>query len=33
MSASLLVHALISTTGVPRPAYYTFFKYLGRKAP
>jgi hypothetical protein len=25
--------ALISTTGVPRPAYYTFFKYLGRKAP
>jgi len=25
--------ALISTSGKPRPAYYTFFKYLGRKAP
>lgn len=25
--------ALISSNGKPRPAYYTFFKYLGRKAP
>jgi hypothetical protein len=25
--------ALISKSGKPRPAYFTFFKYLGRKAP